>query len=87
LTRSSLALAEATRASRRQRLTALSRQLETLLNRYPAGAIDSASDLPALPPLTGAGAPTYILTQRPDLIAAEQRLAAQGIEIDIARKV
>ncbi len=86
LTRSSLARAQATHASRLQRLAALSRQLETLLNRYPAADIDSAVDLPALPPLTGAGAPTYILTQRPDLIAAEQRLAAQGIEIDIARK-
>jgi len=86
LTRSSLALAEATRASRRQRLASLSRQVEILLNRYPSGLIDSATDLPELPQLTGAGAPTYILTQRPDLIAAEQRLAAQGIEIDIARK-
>jgi len=37
LTRSSLARAQATHASRMQRLAALSRQLETLLNRYPAG--------------------------------------------------
>ena len=86
LTRSSLARAEATHASRLQQLAALSRQLETLLNRYPAGEINATEDLPALPPLTGAGAPTYILTQRPDLIAAEQRLAAQGIQIDLARK-
>ena len=86
LTRSSLARAQATHASRMQRLAALSRQLETLLNRYPAGEIESIADLPVLPLLTGVGAPTYILTQRPDLIAAEQRLAAQGIEIDIARK-
>jgi len=58
LTRSSLALAEATRASRRQRLASLSRQVEILLNRYPSGLIDSATDLPDLPLLTGVGAPT-----------------------------
>lgn len=86
LTRSSLARAEATHATRMQQLSALSRQLETLLTRYPAGALQAAVDLPELPPLTGVGAPTYILSQRPDLIAAEQRLAAQGIQIDLARK-
>ena len=86
LTRSSLARAEATHASRMQRLAALSRQLEILLNRYPAAELQAADDFPELPSLTGAGSPTYILTQRPDLIAAEQRLAAQGIQIDLARK-
>jgi len=30
--------------------------------------------------------PTYILTQRPDLIAAERRLAQQGFQIDLAKK-
>lgn len=86
LTRSALARAEATHASRLQRRASLSRQLETLLTRYPAGELQAASDLPELPSLTGVGAPTYILSQRPDLIAAEQRLAAQGIQIDLARK-
>lgn len=86
LVRSSVAQAKSLQASRRQRLSALSRQLETLLTRYPASALEAATDLPALPPLTGAGAPTYILTQRPDLIAAERRLAAQGLQIDLARK-
>lgn len=86
LVRSSLAQAEATKASRLQQKAQLSRQLEVLLTRYPASQIDSASDLPELPSLTGVGAPTYILTQRPDLISAERRLAAQGIQIDLARK-
>ncbi len=86
LARSSFAQAEALQASRKQRLSALSRQLEVLLTRYPASAIEAAVDLPELPSLTGVGAPTYILSQRPDLISAEQRLASQGIQIDLARK-
>lgn len=86
LARSALAQAQATRASREQRLSAFSRQVEVLLNRYPASALEAATDLPELPPLTGAGTPDYILTQRPDLIAAERRLAGQGFQIDLARK-
>ena len=86
LARSSLAQAQATQASRKQRHAALSRQLEAILTRYPAGALEAASDLPDLPSLTGVGAPSYILTQRPDLIAAERRLAGQGLQIDLARK-
>lgn len=86
LVRSSLAQAQANKASRKQRMSDLSRQLEVLLTRYPASEIESAADLPDLPSLTGVGAPTYILTQRPDLIAAERRMAAQGIQIDLARK-
>ena len=86
LVRSSVAQAQALQASRRQNLDLLSRQLEILLTRYPASALEASSDLPELPPLTGAGAPSYILTQRPDLIAAERRLAEQGFEIDLAKK-
>lgn len=86
LARSSVAQAEALQASRLQRLSALSRQIEIILTRYPAGALEATADLPELPSLTGVGAPTYILTQRPDLIAAERRLAGQGLQIDLARK-
>ena len=86
LARSALAQAQALQASRMQNLAAITRQLEVILTRYPAGALQAADDLPELPPLTGAGAPTYILTQRPDLIAAERRLAGQGFQIDLARK-
>ncbi len=86
LARSSVAQAQALQATREQRLAALSRQIEILLTRYPANALEAATDLPELPALTGVGAPTYILTQRPDLIAAERRLAGQGFQIDLARK-
>lgn len=86
LARSSVAQAQALQATREQRLSSLSRQIEILLTRYPASALEAATDLPDLPPLSGAGAPNYILTQRPDLIAAERRLAGQGLQIDLARK-
>jgi len=86
LARSSLANAEALQASRRQSLSSITRRLETLLRRYPAEEIQAAADLPVLPPLIGAGTPGYILRKRPDLLAAERRLQAQGLQIDVARK-
>jgi len=86
LARSSVANAQALQASREQRLSALTRSLEILLRRYPAEEIQVTEDLPRLPPLTGAGTPGYVLRKRPDLLAAERRLKAQGLQIDIARK-
>jgi len=86
LARTALAQSQALESMRKQALSAFSRQLEILLTRYPESAIQAAKDLPELPPLTGAGAPSYILTQRPDLIAAERRLAAQGLQVDLAKK-
>ena len=56
------------------------------MRRYPEGAISSASDLPTLPALSGAAQPGYILTRRPDLLAAERRMHAAGLNVDVARK-
>ena len=86
LARSSVANARALQASREQRLSAITRQLEVLLRRYPAEEIQAAPDLPTLPRLSGAGTPGYVLRKRPDILALEQRLKAQGLQIDIARK-
>ena len=86
LARSSVANARALQASREQRLSAVTRQLEVLLRRYPAEEIQAAPDLPTLPRLSGAGTPGYVLRKRPDILALEQRLKAQGLQIDIARK-
>ncbi|WP_034387258.1 efflux transporter outer membrane subunit [Hellea balneolensis] len=86
LARSSVANAQALQASREQRLSSITRQLEVLLRRYPAEEIQAAADLPVLPPLSGAGTPGYVLRKRPDILALEQRLKAQGLQIDIARK-
>jgi NodT family efflux transporter outer membrane factor (OMF) lipoprotein len=52
------------------------RALETLLGRYPAAEIDSRPDLPAMPGAIPAGLPLELLERRPDLVAAERRVAA-----------
>lgn len=86
LARSSVANAQALQASRRQRLSSVTRGLEILLRRYPAEELQAAADLPTLPPLSGVATPGYVLRRRPDLLAAERRLQAQGLQIDVARK-
>ncbi len=86
LARSAVADAQALQASRRQALSAAVRSLEILLRRYPAEEITASNDLPVLPPLSGVATPEYILRKRPDLLAAEHRLLAQGLQIDVARK-
>lgn len=86
LARSSVANAEALEATRKQQVSALSRNLEILMRRYPAESINAAADLPELPDLLGAGLPATMLTRRPDLMAAERRLESQGLNVDLARK-
>jgi NodT family efflux transporter outer membrane factor (OMF) lipoprotein len=86
LASSALANSEALQASRRQLFSANRRRLEVLLRRYPAEDIEAATDLPNLPVLEGVGTPEDMLRKRPDILAAERRLRAQGLQVDIARK-
>jgi NodT family efflux transporter outer membrane factor (OMF) lipoprotein len=85
LARANRAAADALLAQRRQQLDAAVRQLETLLGSYPEGRRTAGGpfqDLPATPPV---GLPAELLTRRPDLVAAELRLAAAGFSVAEAR--
>jgi len=52
------------------------RALELLLGRYPAAEIATRSDFVAMPPPPPVGVPLSMLERRPDVIAAERRVAA-----------
>lgn len=52
------------------------RGLELLLGRYPAADLEAATILPTIATVAPAGVPAELLERRPDLIAAERRVAA-----------
>jgi len=52
------------------------RALELLLGRYPAAEIAVAQLLAPMPALVAVGVPSELLERRPDVIAAERRVAA-----------
>jgi outer membrane protein, multidrug efflux system len=52
------------------------RALELLLGRYPAAELASRHDFSQMPPEIAAGLPLEMLERRPDMIAAERRVAA-----------
>lgn len=83
--RTTLASAEASIALRRQQSEEATRRLEVLLGRYPAAELDAPASLPSLSPLMPAGNPTLLLSRRPDVAAAEARVAAAGLRTEQAR--
>ena len=52
------------------------RALEMLIGRYPAAAVEVAATLPLWPGDVPVGLPAELLERRPDLVAAERRVAA-----------
>jgi NodT family efflux transporter outer membrane factor (OMF) lipoprotein len=50
--------------------------IETLVGRYPAAELEVPATLPSLPGPVPAGLPSDLLERRPDVIAAERRVAA-----------
>lgn len=65
--------------------TQLKRTLEVLLNRYPSAEISLREDLPAVKTSVPAGLPSDLLERRPDIIAAERRVASAFFKKEEAR--
>jgi NodT family efflux transporter outer membrane factor (OMF) lipoprotein len=75
MARSQLAEIQNARAKAKAAYDEALRSLELLLGRYPAGAIQTADVLAPVPPPIPVGQPSTLLERRPDLIAAEDRVA------------
>ncbi|WP_306252758.1 efflux transporter outer membrane subunit [Parvularcula sp. IMCC14364] len=93
LARSSLATSKASLISRQQTELEAKRSLEVLLGRYPAAELTTAEELPALASIAnaegivvGLGTPESLLDKRPDVLAAENRLKAEGLRERAALK-
>jgi NodT family efflux transporter outer membrane factor (OMF) lipoprotein len=61
------------------------RALEALIGRYPAAAIEVPPQLPAKPGPVPVGMPSELLERRPDVVAAERRVAAAFYRIEEAK--
>ena len=61
------------------------RALEVLLGRYPSADVLVGGVLPTRPANPPAGLPSEVLERRPDLIAAERRIAASIAGVDQAK--
>jgi NodT family efflux transporter outer membrane factor (OMF) lipoprotein len=81
--------AEALYQLRREELDRATRRLEILLARYPSATLLETfptDGLPELPAAAPAGLPAEIVSRRPDLLAAERRLAASDQQLKAARR-
>ncbi|CAP55049.1 putative outer membrane factor [Gluconacetobacter diazotrophicus PA1 5] len=89
-----LAQAEALLQSARQTVPLLRIALEAQLNRLDvlmgvqpgtyAAELGTPSEIPAIPAIGGTNKPTDVLRRRPDILAAERRLAASNARIGAA---
>ena len=80
-----LSNAEAQLQQRLQQLDVATRQLEIILGEYADGSMVTPPALPtAAPPIPG-GLPADLVSRRPDLLAAERRLASADARLSVAR--
>ncbi len=85
LSLAALAGSEALYELRREQHDRAMRQLEILLGRYPGGSAGFAGALPDPPAPPPAGLPADLVGRRPDVIAAERRLAASDARVRQAK--
>ena len=76
LAAANVALAAAALHADEAAIKELTRALEALLGRYPSAELKLVTELPAFPGATAIGVPSELLARRPDLVAADQRVAA-----------
>ncbi|WP_109356112.1 efflux transporter outer membrane subunit [Sphingorhabdus sp. EL138] len=85
ITASDLATAIDSLENARGAARSTNRALELLLGRYPADQLTHANDLPVTPASPPAGIPSGLLERRPDVVAAERRVAAAFANLDQAK--
>ncbi|MEO0477917.1 MAG: efflux transporter outer membrane subunit [Planctomycetota bacterium] len=85
LTRSDLESAEALVVQRRRELDRVLRNLQVQLGQYPDANVAFAEPLPTLSAETPSVIPGEVLLRRPDLLAADRRLAATDARLGEAR--
>jgi len=85
LAEANVATSQAGLVSARRSVALAKRQIEVLLGRYPAGELSQAEGSVELPPVVPAGVPADVLRRRPDLVAAERRMAAAEASAAVAR--
>lgn len=61
------------------------RALETLIGRYPGALIQVPMQFAAMPPAVPVGLPSELLERRPDVVAAERRVASAFYGIEEAK--
>lgn len=66
-------------------LTQAVRSIEVMLGRYPSAELEVGEEFVPTPPPIPVGIPADLLERRPDLIAAERRVAAAFQRVDAAR--
>ena len=80
-----LSNAEALLQQRLQQYDAAARQLKVLLGEYADTALGTPLQLPAVGAGVPAGLPAELVSRRPDLLAAERRLAGLEARVGLAR--
>ncbi len=81
-----IATAKAILLQRKDLLLRTKRQLELMLGRYPSARLTLSDNLPNISDPIPAGIPADIISRRPDLIAAEKRLAAANARLAESRR-